>query len=435
MITGPTLLATLILCMLILALPRRSVLPVYIVAMVFVPADQAVVIAGLDFKVLRILGMFGVLRVIINGENRKLKLTTIDKLVLAWAISGTIAFTIMWGTVGAFINRLGVIIDILFLYYVFRIMLKDFKDIEIVFKTLLISCIALTPLVAYELQNARNPFAIMGRSAFSIREGKVRCSGAFSHAILLGSFSSAVVPIAFAYCKKVITKETGKKILWIVATMAAIFITFASASSGPLMAMVGSSILLAGFKLRKHIGKATYAFVAMLVVLHFAMSKPVWHLVARIDFTGGSTGWHRYHLIDKSITHFWEWAFVGVKSVAPWGIWAGDVTSMYILQGVNGGFVTFMIFNILIFTMCRFLWKLSLQDLGKRRVFLVWTIFASTMAHVASFLSVAYFGQILMMLIMWFAMTSFLMNFEEKRQKELKRQQQKEREQELLRNK
>ena len=49
-----------------------------------------------------------------------------------------------------------------------------------------------------------------------------------------------------------------------------------------------------------------WAFFGTLLLLHLAMNNPVWHLLARVNVVGGSTGWHRYHLIDKAIEHL-EW--------------------------------------------------------------------------------------------------------------------------------
>ena len=51
--------------------------------------------------------------------------------------------------------------------------------------------------------------------------------------------------------------------------------------------------------------------LALGTVLHFVMNHGIWHLIARIDLVGGSTGYHRFHLIDKAIAHFGERWLVG----------------------------------------------------------------------------------------------------------------------------
>ena len=68
------------------------------------------------------------------------------------------------------------------------------------------------------------------------------------------------------------------------------------------MAAVGIVCLgYAMFPVRRYLGWIRLGVVLMLVALHFAMKKPVWHLIARIDIVGGSTGWHRYNLINKAV--------------------------------------------------------------------------------------------------------------------------------------
>lgn len=429
MITTPTLLITILLCMLIFAVPRRYVLSIYIFGMCFVPAEQAVVIAGLDFKVLRIFALVGILRIFIKNEQIPIRLNKMDKLVIAWCIVGTIAFTLNLGTFGAFVNRLGRVVDILFLYYVFRIMVRDFKDIQMIFKSLILCAAALLPFVLIEFLTGRNSFMVLGRQEISYREGRIRASAAFSHAILLGSFSAAVLPLALMMSKKAVEKSFKSRKLWFLCVGALLFITVASASSGPLLAMLAGLFVTFCYKYRRYVGTVTYGIMGLLFCLHLVMNKPVWHLAARIDFTGGSTGWHRYNLINLTIENFGDWFLVGTNKaqVIAWGVFAGDVTSMYILQGIQGGILTFIFFSILIVVMCRIFWKLSIEKLPKRESLMIWAIFSSAMAHVTSFLSVAYFGQIQMMLILWFALAAYLITYHgqfrrEKREERLKKQ-------------
>ncbi len=420
MITGPTLLLALMLSAAIMLVPRKYVLSVYIIGMCFIPAEQAVVIAGLDFKVLRILALVGILRIIIKKEKVYIRINKLDKFVIAWCVLGTIALTLNIGTFGAFVNRLGRLVDILFLYYVFRIMIRDFKDIELIIKTLLLCMIAMTPFIFIEYIQGKNLFMVLGREPTSFREGRIRCAGAFSHAILLGSFSAAVLPLAIAMSKRSVERMFSWRLLWFISIGCTFFVTIASASSGPILAMLVGIIFAMGYRFRKYLGLAFYGFLALLFILHLAMKKPVWHLVARIDVSGGSTGYHRYNLINQTINNFGDWALLGTTgaTVQSWGIHVGDVTSMYILQGIDGGLATFLVFAIMIVIMCRVFWKLSLEKLPKKETLIAWGIFASAMSHAASFFSVAYFGQIQMILILWLAMAAYLLSYLQKIRRE-----------------
>jgi hypothetical protein len=115
---------------------------------------------------------------------------------------------------------------------------------------------------------------------------------------------------------------------------------------------------------------------------------------------GGSTGWHRYHLIDQSIARVGEWWLWGTPSTAHWGLGLRDVTNQYVLEGVRGGLLTLVLFVILI--------ALAFQGLGQRlqRVehapaqrAMVWALSVALFMHAMNFLAVSYFGQIIMI---WF---------------------------------
>lgn len=406
MIAPATVLVATALSMAIVSVPRNRVLPLYIIGMCFVPADQALVLVGLDFKVLRILALVGCIRIAFKNEAGVIKLTLIDQLFITWSLVGTVAYILLWGTGRAVIYKLGGLVDSLLLYYVFRVYLRNFDDFRRVLHTLVVCLIFLTPLVVFEHVQGVNPFAIMGRDVTSFREGRIRCSAAFSHAILLGSFAASIVPIAAALA---ITSRSKIKYLYLGGAACAIYVTFASASSGPIIALLAGLLCVFLFKHRRLTGLATWSMVVVAGVLHVSMDAPVWHLISRIDLTGGSTGYHRFYLIDQTVKNFGEWALLGVKGVAHWGVWAGDVTSMYIAQAVGGGLANMVLFVWLLVLAMKIFWKSSMLPIDLASKWLIWGFFASFLSHSASFLSVAYFGQISMLLTLGFVAAAFFL--------------------------
>ena len=410
MITPVTLFVTIILCCAIIGVSRDKVIPIYVIGMCFVPADQAIVIAGLDFKVLRIFALVGCLRIALKSEKGRFKFNQMDWLFMGWVLIGTLAYLALWGTMQAFIYKLGMLIDTFLLYYVFRVYLREFNDIKRAMLTLVASMIVLTPLIMIEHIAGVNPFSIMGRDVISIREGRTRCSGAFSHAILLGSFAASIVPISIALLKSNLSKKRSNKNFYILGVICSIYVTIASASSGPILALAAGLLSVLAFRYRKYTGKITYGLIILAVLLHMVMKAPVWHLISRIDLTGGSTGYHRFYLIDQTIKNFGEWALIGVKGVEHWGVWYGDVTSMYIAQGVNGGIVTMILFIWMIVLCMRVSWKYSMLKMDKGKQWIIWGFFCSFLTHSASFLSVAYFGQINMLLTLSFVIGALLIS-------------------------
>ena len=82
MISQATVIITFALVTLTFLVPRKYFLLPYIFAACFVLADQRIIIADLDFTVLRILVVAGFLRIILRGEQLRFKLNRFDKLVL-----------------------------------------------------------------------------------------------------------------------------------------------------------------------------------------------------------------------------------------------------------------------------------------------------------------------------------------------------------------
>jgi hypothetical protein len=134
----------------------------------------------------------------------------------------------------------------------------------------------------------------------------------------------------------------------------------------------------------------------MVVSLHIVMAAPVWQLVARVGVVSGSTGWHRFYLIDQAIRHFGEWMILGTRSTGHWGWGLDDVTNQFILEGVRGGFATLVLFCAILFAGARAVLRLSMRCRDKKESFLLWGVFVTIIAHCLSFVGVSYFGQITM---------------------------------------
>ena len=137
------------------------------------------------------------------------------------------------------------------------------------------------------------------------------------------------------------------------------------------------------------------------------MKAPIWHLIARIDVVGGSTGWHRYKLIQSSIDNFGEWWLCGIPSTAHWGYFMFDITNQYILEGVRAGVVA----------MIAFLWVLvyCFKNVGetwptvhKNRYLclLSWSMGISIYSHLNVFLAVSISHSAQSLLAMLFVMAA-----------------------------
>ena len=391
------------LVLLTLVVPRKYVLAPFMLAACFVPTDQRFILAGLDFTVLRVLVLAGAARIFLRGETRPIVWNKFDKLLFAWVLCGALIYTVRFHTPGAAINRLGYLFDVLGLYWIFRLSLTDINDVKRVFYMLGFCAIALCPLVALEWSRGENPFSLLGRAVTFYRDGRYRCQAAFPHSIMLGLFFATLIP-AFA----ALALLDKRKLFFGAAIGTSIYIVFATASSTPLATLMFVILMLFLFPYRIHGAIFMKGMIVCLTILHFIMDAPVWHLIARANIVGGSTGWHRFHLIDKAIKHLPEWFLIGCNQTVHWGMGLRDVTNQFILEGVRGGLITMILFIILLVMAARAANRVSLQPMSKHQQLFFWSLNVIITGHCVSFLGVSYFGQIQMLLYLNFAMIGIL---------------------------
>jgi hypothetical protein len=393
-----TILISVLLAALLFVVPRKYFLLPFILAACFVPADQRVIIFDLDFTPLRMLVLVGFFRTILWGERLTFKWNRFDKLVLAWVICGAVIYVIQWADMRALTYKCGVLFDVIGLYWLFRINIRSWVDIKLATKVFAVCSLVLAVLVGLEWATGRNPFVVLGRVKTVVREGRYRCQASFPHAIMLGLFWATLVPLFIGFARQ----DKSKLLFWSAAGASA-FIAAATASSTPILTLLFVLIILCGYRWREYTACAGWGLFASLVALHIVMQAPVWHLISRIGVVGGSTGWHRFNLIDQAINHFGEWLFLGCRSTAHWGPGLRDVTNHYIREGVNGGFVTLALLLVMIYMALRTILHLSIQHQQPKQRFLAWCLFVAILGHCVAFLGVSYFGQIMILLYLNFA--------------------------------
>lgn len=321
---------------------RYLLLPLLMLACV-VPQGQRVVVASLDFNFIRIILLVGISRVFMRAEWVHIKPKALDKIVVAWVVVGAIGNIMQVGAFAAVVYRLGLAFDILGIYFMCRVAFRDWKDVDRA-----TTCLALMACVSFffffvEKNTGRNMFAIMGGvPAFTgMREGKLRTQGPFVHAILAGCFWAVLLPMVAA---KVLRRDPWQKAIGAVGGLAILSIVLFCASSTPLIVLGCNGLGCIVYFFRTHMRLIRWGTFLGLFSLHLYMKQPVWHLIARIDVVGGSTGYHRYKLIQSSIDNFQEWWMCGIPSTAHWGYFMFDITNQYILEGVRSGIVAMLAF-------------------------------------------------------------------------------------------
>lgn len=389
-------------------LPRRlAFLPLLLTAC-YVTIGQTVVVSGINLHGVRLIILGGVIRILLRSEYRGFEMNTLDKVFIAWQLSRVLTYSVLYGTIAAFANRMGYALDILGSYLIVRSSVRDIDDVALASRTLAVTVIPLVLIMIFESRTGTNLFAAFGGvpETSQLREpgkitsiiSKVRCQGVFRHPILAGSIGAAL----FTLFAGLWFQKPAKRIA-IVGMIGASVITLVSASSGPLLSFCGGIVALGLWPWRKNMRLIRWALVLLFSGLHLLMSQPVWYIMARLGGLFGGTGWHRSYLIDQTIAHFSEWWLIGTQVTVHWmptGLpvdsSSSDITSQYVYEAVNGGIVTLALFISVIVVAFRQVGRLVRKESTKTNVsseFFMWALGGALLSHVITFLSVAYFDQ------------------------------------------
>lgn len=382
-------------CGIALLLVRReyAVWP-FIILACFVSSAQRLVVGGLDFNLIRLLVLFGFLRLVTRSEYNGVRWGWIDFAIMAFALTKTVVYTSRYGTTSAFIYQSGQVFDAIGGYLLMRCFLRSQRDIITTAFGFACCSVPLAAAFLIEHLTGRNLFASLGGvpPITKVREGRLRCQGAFSHPITAGCFWAASLPLIASLFWQ---KRSRAKIAAVGGTAFALTIVILTSSSTPLMGVFAGVFAAGMFVLRHRVRWVFFGACLMTVGLHFSMNKPVWHLISRITITKGNTGYHRYLLIDSAIRNFGEWAALGTKSTAHW-FWGGqDVTNQFVLEAVRGGLATLLLFVLTIalgFVAVGRTWRAASNH--RPTMLFAWALGAALFVHCVNFIGVSYFGQI-----------------------------------------
>ena len=375
-----------------LVVPRRHAMIMILACGSFMAVGQRLVIGGLDFNFMRLMVIFGWTRLILRQEFLGFRWNRMDLCFLAISFLEFVTSLTVLGLPGM-TWRLGMLFESLGVYFMARILIRDLNDVRALIFDLAVISIPIALIFLIERSTARNLFAVFGGvpEITAMRGGKLRCQGAYSHPILAGCYWAAVFPLLATQ----IFSKGSARILAILGMLSSLLIIACCASSTPITGLLAGVVGLAMIPLRKWMKWVRRFAYVSLIALHFMKKSPIWHLIARTDFVGGSTGWHRAHLIDEVIAHFYEWALFGTASIEHWTVQGGDICIQYALIVVRSGLLTLILFLLLI--------ALAFGNVGRawRRVensptdvLLIWAIGVSIFVHTVNFIGVAYFGQI-----------------------------------------
>jgi len=388
-------------CLALLLVERRYAFWPILIMVFFVSQAQRIVIFSLDFNQMRILVLVGLVRILFKGELAGLKRHKLDYLIIGYALVWALAHIARDGG-GAIVFSLGQIVDLIVPYFVFRCLVQNYEDLINTVKLMSILTIFLSVFFIYESQTGRNIFSIFGGvpEFTDIRQGRLRCQGAFSHPIIAGVYFAVIVPLFAALW------WNKNKVLATAGLVAALLIIVTSASSTPVFALLSALLAALFFYFRKNMKRIRWSAFSLLVLLHFIMKAPVWHLISRVSATGGSTSYFRYMLIDTTINNFSSWWLFGSSAYIGWYAYGmHDLTNQYVLSAISGGFFSLILFISILavaFGAVGRSWRCNKEN--REKMIMIWALGCSLFALAMSFIGVALWGQLIILWPMLLAM-------------------------------
>ncbi len=388
----------------LLIVPRKWAPAALLAGSLYMTLGQGIEIATIRLPVYRMMLLVGLLRVIIKGESLPGGLNLVDKLVIGWSCWGIFASLFHDPERAGIISACGNVFNLTMIYFLIRIWCTDLDEVRdiVIFVAFLLVPIAIEMVM--EKVTGKNLFSVLGGVPENVvmREGKLRAQGPFLHAILAGTVGATCVPLFIGLLSKY---RMGA----IVGIIAGVGMTFASASSGPVMSLLFGLGAVMLWRFRKHLHKMRIAAILTYLVLMVTMKQPPYYLISRIDISGGSTGWHRSFLIEQTFNHLSEWWLFGTDHTRDWMPMQGiasdpqhtDITNYYIGFGVFAGLPSML--AVIAILLIAFSWVgrilSSWGDINPQRNFMIFCFGASLFSHAATSISVAYFDQ--SMLFFW----------------------------------
>ncbi|TVQ58840.1 MAG: hypothetical protein EA379_12460 [Phycisphaerales bacterium] len=389
---------------LVLSLPRRYMLWPVIAIGCFVATAQRIVVFNMDWTLLRLTLLAAALRCVMlyASPSTRPRWRPIDTWLALWLACGVAFYVLREPSMSALNNRLGWAFDYAAGYAVVRFAVRTWDDLKSL--CLAVTAIAVPVSLAFinEHMTRYNIFHIFGgvREITWIRDGRLRCQGAFAHPILAGTYWAVLLPLI---ASQFWAREKTRRLLAALGVACAVIVVATCSSSTPVMSVLMGAFAGGMVLLRHWLRWILLGFACLLVFLHLSMQAPVWHLISRIDIVGGSTGWHRYNLFDQWIRNFDNWALMGTSSTHTWDARpVTDITNQYVLEAIRGGLLTLIMFIGMITATFMAVGRAAkaTDRAGMKPEFaMVWAIGAAMFVHVVTFFGVSYFGQIILLLV------------------------------------
>jgi hypothetical protein len=394
--------------------PRRKAIIPFLAAAILIPMDQVLLIGPAHFPMLRLLVLFGIVRIVKEMISSKARLFSGGMNKIDWAVVLSTVFIAINGVLlfqdsKAAINQLGSLYTVFGVYFLLRFLIRNEEDVWRAIQTLAWVAAIVAVVMTYELATGHNPYAIFGGAqaasyaSLAVRDDRFRAQGPFGHSILAGTFGAILMPLFVALWWKGRRKY---RVMAMVGVVSATVITLACNSSTPVLGYAAGVVALCLWPVRRWMRAIRWGIGFTLVSLHLVMKAPVWHLISRIDITGGSSSWHRFMLVDQCIRHFGDWWLMGVKDTSSWGFEMWDTANQYVSTCENSGLLPFLMLIAILVYGFKYVGRARRAARKDRKTALfMWALGSALFANMVAFLGISYFDQTI---VAWYALLAMI---------------------------
>ena len=391
------ILAFIICAIAIFKVSRPTVIVPILAGTCLLTMGEALTIGTLHFPLFRFLILVAHVRLLLRSDWQDLKWNTVDTLMIIFSLWMMLSSFFHRSDGFGFITLSSYVFDVSGVYFIVRATLRSWNDLFPITKALAILLAIVAFEMVYEKATGKNLFSIFGRIQESvvIRGDKLRAQGPFLHPILAGTVGATSVALFATIWRK--ANYYAK-----IGTCAGLSMTIASASSGPLIALFFVTLALFFWRFRRFVSLIKWLLLSGYLLAEIVMPGPAYYIMARVDLTGNSDGWHRARLIEVAFSKLGDWWLWGadytrdwMPSGVPWSANHTDITNYFLHWGVMGGLTPML--SIITVTVLGFKYIgqfMRRSDYNSNdNTFKAWCLGACLTGHVVTCFSVAYFDQ------------------------------------------
>ena len=395
---------------LILFLPRKHIIVPLLGAALLIPFDQVILVGPFHWTMLRVIILLGWLRVLARTLAPRQPLLSgglnaMDKALMLWAAVAAFNIFLLWQSSAAFINQLGALYNVFGIYFLLRILVRDNQDAGLATRTLTWLAVGVAAMMLLELASGERMYAALGGSrphggeTLWERLGALRAVAGFGNPVSAGVFGATLMPLSLALWWK------GNRRTAAAGLCAASVIVAASVSSTPVLAYLAAMLGLLLWPLRRHLRLLRWSAAISLIGLQLLMNAPVWALIQRAGVVGGSSGYHRYILVDRFFQHFWDWWLLGTRHAGEWGYLSNDIANQYVGIGESAGLLPLLLFIAAIVYAFKYLGRARQAAENNHDRRFLWAVGCALFAHVVAFFGLSYFDQLI---VSWYALLAII---------------------------